>query len=97
MKYKSYLIIALLFISACNNQANIPEKQFAQIYFEIIQSKIKNSGNPDALKKERSLIYSKYSIDDKKFTKAIEYYTSNIENWQKITKEIDKIQKDKLK
>ena len=100
MKKISYLFFISIFLMACTSNTImkkpddlIPKKQMVNLLTDmLITSGAENIKNIDL---ERNvnyfpLVFEKYGIDSTRFKESNYYYTSQIDDYEKILKEVDK-------
>lgn len=94
MKYHKIIFLLSFLLLACGNN-NQEINEFANIYYEIINNQISNSGNKDKIIEGRKKILQKYNVDEKYINNMIEYLSKNPSQWQVFEKELDNIIKSK--
>ncbi len=86
IRIENITIIFLLSVSifSCSKDDILPEDKFVKIYIDILVAQdtlTDNSISNDSLK---TLILQKYNVTDSIYTKTIEYYNYNPDNWGKF-------------
>jgi hypothetical protein len=89
---KKIALILLLSISLFNCKSNyrIEEKDFVNLYADLLVLKEMYRGNDPGFIKARDSVYNVYKVNQFMVNKTLEYYNSDTEKWKKFFEKVVK-------
>lgn len=88
-------IIILIFLTSvvflnCKSNYRIEEKDFVNLYADLLIVKEMYRGNDSGYLKARDSIYNVYKVNQFMVNKTLEYYNSDSEKWRKFFEKVVK-------
>ncbi|MGB9665420.1 MAG: DUF4296 domain-containing protein [Ignavibacteria bacterium] len=89
---KIIIIIFLLafFFFSCKSNYRIEEKDFVNLYADLLILKEMYRGNDSGYIKARDSVYNVYNVNKSMVEKTLEYYNSDSEKWKKFFEKVVK-------
>lgn len=90
MKKILLLLVISLFLIDCKSNYRIEEKDFVNLYADLLILKEMYRGNDSGYIKARDSIYSVYKVNQFMVNKTLEYYNSDVEKWKMFFEKVVK-------
>ena len=77
----TFLIIATLFLSACDKGPPIPEEKFKKVYVDLLIIQDTTTANNFSIDSVKSLVFTRHNIAAEEYDATVNYYNSQPEKW----------------
>jgi len=88
-KFSLILLLTLIFFS-CKSNYRIEEKDFVNLYADLLILKEMYRGNDSGYIKARDSVYNVYKVNQFMVNKTLEYYNSDTEKWKRFFEKVVK-------
>lgn len=89
-KINSLIFLLALFFLSCKSNYRIEEKDFVNLYADLLIVKEMYRGNDSGYIRARDSVYNVYNVNKTMVEKTLEYYNSDSEKWKKFFEKVVK-------
>ena len=90
MKKISLILLLSISLFNCKSNYRIEEKDFVNLYADLLVLKEMYRGNDSGFIKARDSVYNVYKVNHFMVNKTLEYYNSDTEKWKKFFEKVVK-------